>query len=88
MKYTVVWTPAALAELTQCWLDSDEKGVVTAGADAIDRMLASDPLHQRFEVFHDWGAAAAGTVGVDFRIDPGDRRVTITSVWTIGDELT
>ena len=39
-RYTVVWWPAALDELTELWLQSDGRAAVTADAREVDRRLA------------------------------------------------
>lgn len=44
MKYTVVWQPKATDELAQLWINSADRGSVTAAADSIDRMLQRDPV--------------------------------------------
>jgi hypothetical protein len=43
MRYTVVWVQAALNELTQIWVDADDRQQVTDAANRIDRELATDP---------------------------------------------
>ena len=39
-RYTVVWWPAALDELTDLWLQSEDRAAVTADAREVDRRLA------------------------------------------------
>ena len=47
MKYTVRWTrKARLQQLAQVWLDAPERNAVTAAANEVDRLLATDPAGQ------------------------------------------
>jgi hypothetical protein len=86
MKYTVAWTPEALAELAQVWMDAQDKAGVTAGSSAIDRTLAENPFAPRFELMNGNGTVIHVPLGVDFRVDVADRMVTITSAWLVDEE--
>lgn len=81
-RYTVVWWPAALDELTDLWLQSEDRAAVTADAREVDRRFA--------EQASEWGDLVTGNVrvmdltriGVYFRIFEEDRRVEV--VWVFG----
>ncbi len=44
MRYTVIWTQAALNKLAGIWNDDEDRGAVSAASDEIDRLLAASPL--------------------------------------------
>jgi hypothetical protein len=44
MKFTVSWFPSAGNRLTEIWLAATDQAEVSAASDAIDRMLATNPL--------------------------------------------
>ncbi len=46
MKYTVIWKPAAHAELAAIWNSSSDRQAVTNAADLIDHVLATSPKEQ------------------------------------------
>jgi hypothetical protein len=87
MKYTVAWTPEALAELAQVWMVTDDKAGVTAGSRTIDLTLAENPFAPRFELTNGSGTVIHVPFGVDFRVDVADRMVTITSAWLVDEDL-
>ena len=41
-RYTVTWMPDVQRELTQLWLDAENRNAVTAASNEIDRLLAVD----------------------------------------------
>lgn len=43
MRYTVVWSDPALAQLADLWTNAPDRQAVTEAANAIDRELARDP---------------------------------------------
>ena len=43
MKYTVVWVPAAEAEIARLWIEAEVRQVVAAAVDAMDHTLRRDP---------------------------------------------
>src|SRR5437764_63916 len=43
MNYDVGWNGDALVQLTAAWLQSADRGAVTAAQTRIDRLLAADP---------------------------------------------
>jgi hypothetical protein len=45
MKYTVILTPQAEAELMELWMSAADQAEMTIAADTIDRLLKHDPHH-------------------------------------------
>jgi hypothetical protein len=45
MRYTVTWLPSIEQQLTQIWLNSQQRAAITAAANEIDNQLARDPHH-------------------------------------------
>jgi hypothetical protein len=86
MKYKVAWTAAALSQLANIWLDAADANAVTAASRQIDLALEDNPLDARFEVVDHVGAAIRAPLGVDFRVNPDIRAVTVTTVWLVLEE--
>lgn len=84
MKYTVVWKPAAEADLARIWSSAADRNLVSAAADEIDRLLRSFP--------HDQGESRSGAVrvmfvppvGVFYEIAEEDRLVCVLALWAVG----
>jgi hypothetical protein len=83
MRYTVVWKPAAEAQLAAIWNASSHRAAVTSAADAIDSALRNDPVlrgetyTRKTRVLQEW------PIIVIYRVHEGDRLVRVLSV----DEL-
>lgn len=82
MKYTVVYDPAAEAELTRLWLAGPDRKAMTRASDHIDKVLKSDA--------HIRGTPVAGgrmylsmPLAVLFKVSQDDRLVTILQVWKV-----
>jgi plasmid stabilization system protein ParE len=83
MRYSVIWTPAALAALAEIWTNTNRQNSVTAASARIDEQLATSP----FEV----GESRVGMIrvfiqfllGVLYEVDEPGRRVEVTAVWSI-----
>ncbi len=58
MSYTVIWKPAAEAELATMWSVAADRAAITQAADEIDRLLRSSP--------HTQGESRSGTVRIMF----------------------
>lgn len=80
MNFTVVWLPAAEAELTEVWMACEQRNLVSAAAGEIDRLLGGAP----FEV----GESRDGTTRVlisaplvvTYQASEADRIVWVASV--------
>jgi plasmid stabilization system protein ParE len=44
VKFTVLWSFAALNELAEIWLKASDRQAVTDAAQAIDKLLEADPM--------------------------------------------
>jgi hypothetical protein len=83
VNYTVIWKPAAHAELTELWLEASNRSDLTSAANKIDQLLKRDP--------HSQGESRSGSirvmfvdpVGVFFDIREQDRIVAVLSVWRV-----
>ncbi len=81
MNYTVVWKPAAHAELAEIWTSAQDRQAVADAANQIDQLLKTDPRQQ--------GESRSGTmrivfvepIGIIFDVNEGDRLVSIAHVW-------
>jgi mRNA-degrading endonuclease RelE of RelBE toxin-antitoxin system len=80
MKYTVVWKPAAEAELARLWMSARDRSEFAAAANSVENLLKHDP-HAQGE------SRSAGTrllilplVAIRFTISDTDRLVTVLSV--------
>lgn len=81
MKFTVIWTEAAEAELARIWLGSRYRARLGEAAQRIDEALSQDPERE--------GESRDGVVrvllvdplGVEFFVTPEKRLVNVTAVW-------
>jgi hypothetical protein len=76
MRYTVVWHPAAQSELARLWNQAPDRRAVSDAANAIDRMLARNPLGAG----RPYGADRVLTVRplqVLYSVSPDDCQVTV-----------
>lgn len=81
MNYTVVWLPAAEAELARIFLRTQNRSAVTAAADKLDQMLAIDPLDAGESRTPDDRILLVAPLGIYFRVLPDDRLVQVGTVW-------
>jgi plasmid stabilization system protein ParE len=44
VKFTVIWSFAALNELAEIWLRASDRQAITDAAEAIDQLLEADPI--------------------------------------------
>jgi hypothetical protein len=83
MKFTVVWKPAAEAELAEIWTLAADKRSIAAAANEIDVRLAIQPEtlgESRSGAIRVW---LVGPIGVTYEIIPDDRIVRVLDVWTV-----
>ena len=81
-SFTVTLTPDAEDDLATAWINSADRPAVTAAAQRMERLLASDPLHP--------GESRASSVnrvdyvaplGYAFDVVVDDAAVFVTAVW-------
>ncbi len=90
MSYTVLWTPAAEAELARIWLAARDRTSITSASRVADRLLHENP--------HSQGESREGTIRIMFvrplalqyKIHEADRVVHVVAVRLMrqrGEEL-
>jgi plasmid stabilization system protein ParE len=81
MKFTVVYAPEAERQLMELWLDAAARRAVTAAADAIDEILASNPIEIGESRPEGMRILFVEPLAVIFRVQVEDRIVIVTEVW-------
>ena len=81
MRFTVVWSPQALDELTELWLSSPNRGAIQNATDEIDRRLKVD-AHIQGRPFFEERILAVMPVAVTYSVSIDDRLVRVLQVWT------
>lgn len=81
MKFTVVWTPAAEAALSDLWTSASDQLSVTSAADSMDRMLSSDPQTKGEERDDDVRILIVPPLAIYFFVSVDDRLATVYAVW-------
>jgi hypothetical protein len=87
MRYTVHWTPHALQQLAELWLEAVDQQKCSDAANALEQSLRDDPINERHEVVNNLGTAVSPPIGIDFRVIEADRIVSVFAVWPAGDDL-
>jgi hypothetical protein len=80
MRFTVTWHPSAEQELANIWLPAIDRAAISQAANAIDRLLASDPLSQG-EEFYGERLLVVLPLAVTYTVSEPDRTVQILQVW-------
>jgi hypothetical protein len=83
MNYKVVWEPPAERDLTEMWLASRLRHLISRAVDQIDAELEWNP--------HNCGESREGgervmfvwPLGTSFKVDEVEREVRVISVWQI-----
>lgn len=81
MRYTVIWLPAAEQKLTEIWLASAVKLILTRVIDEFDADLRIRPFsvgESRDDVSR---IAFVGSVVAEFEVHEADCRVIVSAVW-------
>ncbi len=82
MRYTVTWTAAAIARLTELWLNAPDRSAVTLASDHIDALLHIDPYAPSSESRDDHDRVMfVQPLGVLYSVSDADRLVTVRAVW-------
>jgi len=81
MSYTVRWVNSALADLTQLWLDAQDRASITAAVHAIDEALSRDPLNCGESREEDRRIFFVAPLAITFRVDSDRRQVIVLDVW-------
>lgn len=80
MKYTVVWIPAAEAQLATIWINSIDRSAVTAAADTIDDSLRTDPILRGETLRRTIRVMVEEPLQVKYSVDEDDRIVRVLNV--------
>jgi plasmid stabilization system protein ParE len=83
MKYTVLWKPDAERRLATIWLQTGDRRAVRSAADEIDHLLATDPVARGESRDEGRRVLIQLPLGVFFRVNQGDRKVSVLAVWEI-----
>jgi hypothetical protein len=80
MKYTVVSTPLADLQLTEVWLEANDRRVVTEASDRVNSLLRFDP-HNLGRLRSDGRRVIVHwPLSFTFEVSEDDRKVTIVSI--------
>jgi hypothetical protein len=82
MKYTVVWTPPALDQLTRLWLQASDRNAVAEASNRTESALRFDP-DKRGRTFPGGSVIFDPPIAVAFKVSPDDRLVTVFKVWRV-----
>jgi hypothetical protein len=82
MNYSVVWTPTARRLLAQLWLNAADQNAVQRAADAMERILANDPLNAGESRVVNIRILIESPLAAYFDVEPLDRRVTVWRIWS------
>ena len=80
MRFTVIWSPFALDQLADLWLNSPNRKAVTAAQHQIDHLLRIDAHTQGIPFFGD-RASVVPPLRVRFSINWDDMIVEVFDVW-------
>ncbi|MBP87944.1 MAG: hypothetical protein CMJ64_14675 [Planctomycetaceae bacterium] len=81
MPFTVVWLPAAEADLADLWLNSGDRDAITKAASEIDKLLRRDPENSGESREEGRRILLSRPLGVKFRTYSQDRMVQVVDVW-------
>jgi len=81
MRYTVLWRPSAEQNLAEIWTKAVDRGAVARAADAIDGLLAQDPVSQGESRSGNTRVLFVDPWAVYFDVEADDRRVWAFDVW-------
>jgi plasmid stabilization system protein ParE len=81
MSFSVVWRRSAEQELAEIWLIASDRNRVTDAARDIDELLKTRPLESGESRGDEFRVLFVEPVGVFYRVDEADLRVTVLQVW-------
>jgi len=82
-RFTVVWSPAAEAELARLWIDSSDRQAITRTAALVERELRFDPLEKGEYLIAGIRVLYVPPLRVCFEVLPQDCQVRIALVGEI-----
>jgi len=81
MRYTVIWTPAALDNLAAISNKAEDRNAVSAASNEMDRVLAASPRAQGESRRGNVRVMFASPLGAEYEIVEDDRKVEVLAVW-------
>ncbi len=86
MKFTLVWSPRALEQLTEIWLDASDRSDVTSSTNEIDRRLRRNPTTQGEPWHEGYWELSVPPLTVIFEVREADCIVEIAGIRRIAVE--
>jgi hypothetical protein len=83
MNFTVIWSYAALQDLTRIWLNATDRNAINNASNEIDQLLSHDPQHVGESRPGGHRVEFADPLGFRFEVVVDDLRVTVGAVWII-----
>jgi hypothetical protein len=83
MKWTVIWKADSENDLTDLWVNANDKAAITAAANRIDVLLRRSPLDAGESRDEDDHVYFDAPLGILFTVDELDRKVFVERVWRI-----
>jgi len=80
VRYTVLWRTDVVNDLAALWIAYHERGKLTVATDQIDASLSTDAQLKGVQLRLAQKSLALGPLTVYFRVDEGDRKVTIEGI--------
>jgi len=81
VKYTVDWVPTAERDLATIWVDALDQQEITDAANAIDQMLANNPLGVGESREGSDRILIEGPLAVSYDVIAADHIVAVWQVW-------
>jgi hypothetical protein len=81
MRYSVIWKPEAEHLLAELWMNSPDRGSITAAAREIEQRLQAAPENEGESRPDDRRILFAPPLAVLFRVYPARRLVHVLGVW-------
>src|SRR5262249_10300868 len=82
MRYTVVWTDAALNELADIWMRAADPDRIRDASNRVDRELAFSPETKGVDFYGD-RRLVEPPLQVGYTADAAWREVTVQRVWSV-----
>jgi hypothetical protein len=81
MSYTVLWKPAAEAQLADLWNAGPDRGAIASAADEIDARLKRNPQAEGEDREEGRRILIIPPLAVIFKVYEPDRTVWVSDVW-------
>ncbi len=83
MKWTVVWNPAAEADLAELWIAAPDQIAVTQAANLMEHRLHRDPYTFSESREENSRVMFEPPLAISYDVSDDDRLVTVWAVWRI-----